>query len=1325
MAEGHSTAVQDLFDRAVDLPAEERRALLDAACRDDPGLRAEVEGLLAYAPPPGIEDVTEGIFQSPVARQRPEPATLPGLLTGQDPAPRIGHYRLLRLLGEGGMGRVYEAEQDSPRRTVALKTIRPGLVTPALVKRFRQEARILSRLRHPGIAQVYEAGVADDGQLFFAMEFVRGVPLDEHARRRRLDVHARLTLFAAVCDAVQHTHERGIIHRDLKPSNILVDEAGQPRVLDFGVAHVTNADVRTTTGRTEAGQLLGTVSYMSPEQVTADPAALDRRSDVYALGVILFELLADRLPYEVNRLPLPEVARVIRDQEPPLLGTIDRRHHGAVETIVSKALAKDRARRYDSAGELASDVRRYLAHEPIRARRAGAAERLAYWARRNPGLAASLAAVALLLVSITAASVGVALYFGKQESVQRQLAWQNAVLADGNRKLAEDNGAARKSAEEARQRAETTLVDMQTSRGLLAGERGNPALAALWFATAAEQATSDPQRRADNRLRARNWLRDAVLPVRALAVGGDPLTLAFHPKGDLVLLRTPGKLFLWDWPRDKLLPWADGTTSVSSACWSPDGESVAVGLPTGQVQVRRVPDGEVLQEVRQPDAVLALAFSADGRYLALAGQEVRVWDTGAKAFLGPAWKHPQPVKAVAFNHKGDRLVTWSGDGLARLFAVGDPQLPAPLFAPFPHTPGRASVPAFIDDDHALVSITGDNQLTCRDAESGKPRAPGVITTKAYALQAVAASPDGNWFAVGGWSRSHVWKSRDPAAAPLTLGHAGRVEDHAFSADGNTLLTAGWDQTACLWSLPEGRLIGCPLAHMGIISLCDLCRETGYLATAQADGLVRVWAPPAKDRAKARLPLPGGRYVRISPDGRFATPGLWHEEPCTYNVFGPKELTVLEAATGKPAGPVVPLPGHLVDSCICSDKRSVAAVSVSGPDGWLSVCDVATGRPLFEPRSLPGRPVSVVARPDASQVAVLCKGGALQVVDWRTGAEQFTVRLEPWAGTEERWHRAEYTSDGASLVALTDGMNNALHVCDANTGRLRYPPIQPVLKDGPCRSFALSADGRLLATAVTGTNAARVWDVATGRPLSKPLLHPGDVYGLFHVSFSPDGRYLLTSHKDGQARLWDWQASALVCPPLKHPDEVFAGWVLPDGRHAVTACRGVSGTLHVWELTTGKPVAAPIPLATAAEENHVVAFASLSPDNQWVYGSVPLLNSLTQISLAELLSEPDMPTEDLVLLGELASARRIALGDEASLNSEQWLERWQRFRRRQPGFGTPRASLTRPAARNAPTPAANTATGQLVNPANPPRSATNFSSSPTGEAMGPWAASKAS
>ena len=221
-------------------------SLLDAACPDDPALRDEVERLLADDARVRAGEGGTNFLKSPVVR--PHPATLLSPEPAPAPAvrPRIGRYRIVRVLGEGGMGTVYEAEQDNPRRTVALKVIRPGLVSPALLKRFAHEAQILGRLHHPGIAQIHEAGVAEDGQPFFAMEFVRGLPLDEYARRHGLDAAARLDLLARVCDAVQHAHEHGVIHRDLKPSNILVDETGQPRVLDFGVARAADPDPRTS-----------------------------------------------------------------------------------------------------------------------------------------------------------------------------------------------------------------------------------------------------------------------------------------------------------------------------------------------------------------------------------------------------------------------------------------------------------------------------------------------------------------------------------------------------------------------------------------------------------------------------------------------------------------------------------------------------------------------------------------------------------------------------------------------------------------------------------------------------------------------------------------------------------------------------------------------------------------------------------------------------------------------------------------------------------------------------------------------------------------------
>ena len=344
MNEQSADRIQELFDQAVALPLDERPAFLAGACPNDPALRAEVESLLACDAGFTHGGGGDGELKSPLVLA-PAPWTSGGDAPERDHLTlspshlvtmRLGHYKVLRRIAEGGMGAVYEAEQDNPRRPVALKVIRPGFASPALLKRFTHEAQILGRLHHPGIAQVYEAGLADDGQPFFAMEFIRGLPLDEYSNRHGLDLAARIGLLAQVCDAVQHAHDQGVIHRDLKPANILVEETGLPKVLDFGVAHATDADLLTGAGLTQTGQLLGTPSYMSPEQVTADPAAIDHRADVYALGVILFELTVHRLPYRLENRPLAEIARLILELDAPLLGSIDPELRGDVETIVAR-----------------------------------------------------------------------------------------------------------------------------------------------------------------------------------------------------------------------------------------------------------------------------------------------------------------------------------------------------------------------------------------------------------------------------------------------------------------------------------------------------------------------------------------------------------------------------------------------------------------------------------------------------------------------------------------------------------------------------------------------------------------------------------------------------------------------------------------------------------------------------------------------------------------------------------------------------------------------------------------------------------------------------
>ena len=324
---------------------------------------------------------------------------------------QIGHFHVKRVIASGGMGTVYEAIQEKPRRTVALKVMKHGIASRSALRRFEYESQILARLHHPGIAQVYEAGTHDDGDgpvPYFAMEYVPSArPVTQYATEKKLVARERLKLFARVCDAVHHGHQKGIIHRDLKPGNILVDSAGEVKIIDFGVARGTDSDLAVTTLQTDVGQLIGTLQYMSPEQCEADPHNIDTRSDVYALGVILYELLVDRLPYDVSQKPLFETTRTIREQQPARLSTANAALRGDVETIVLKALEKDRERRYQSADEFRRDVEHQLRGEPISARSPSVAYQLRVFARRNKRLVAAVAVVfAVLALGVVGTSIG-------------------------------------------------------------------------------------------------------------------------------------------------------------------------------------------------------------------------------------------------------------------------------------------------------------------------------------------------------------------------------------------------------------------------------------------------------------------------------------------------------------------------------------------------------------------------------------------------------------------------------------------------------------------------------------------------------------------------------------------------------------------------------------------------------------------------------------------------------------------------------------------------------------------------------------------------------
>jgi WD40 repeat protein/serine/threonine protein kinase len=1080
----------------------------------------------------------------------------------------FGPYKAFRLLGRGGMGAVYLAEQQQPiRRLVALKVIKPGMDTRAVIARFESERQALALMEHPNIARVFDAGTGNDKRPYFAMEYVPGTPITEYCDRNQMTNRERLELFIAVCQAVQHAHQKGIIHRDIKPSNVLVsvqDGVPVPKVIDFGVAKAINQKLIEGSFFTEHGVLVGTPEYMSPEQAEPDGLNVDTTSDIYSLGILLYELLAGVLPFDpkvLRRAGYSEMLRIIREEETPRptarldsLGAevteiatrrnttpegLKKQLRGDLDWITLKAMEKDRSRRYPSTSEFVADIRRHLDSHPVLA---GPPRRL-YRAQKFMRRHRLVVTAGMLIAASLIAGAGVALFQAEVARSQRARAdakaseaAQQARQAEEQRRLAVEQWRRAeeqtKLAERQRQRAEDQRQQAQRQSYLANLNAAELHISSNETAEAKQNLLACPRElrgwewrhlflRADSSLAT---LTPHLDPFRASV---DFPVSSFAFSGDRVFWHTEYSLEAWDSVTYRTMERYSNFGNIIAI--SPDATkliSKALTMNSEAHRVLRVFDrisGTLTAMLLGQSEVVSAAFSPGrDRAIAVTRDSTLVeWDTNSGKVIATMKAQPNTFQAV-FSHDGKYLVStgsvstastgvdvWNVDTGERVWALEGP------------TDGAVSV-AFSPDDRQIVTGSRFGAIRIWDVASGRRLL--VIGGKYGAILSVAYSPDASRVLAGTPDGAvRVWDAFSGQLTETLLGHDSGVIAIAFTPDGKRILTAqraGW--TVRVWDASFCSGVRTLTGHAMTINAVTFSPNRKLLASASGDATIRLWRVDSGKIDRVLMGHGSGvTTVAFSPDNRLLASGSYDR---TIRIWDVNRGEVVQTFLGH---------RDRINSVAFSPdgKRLVSGSS----DSTIGIWDVALGKQVSTINV--ANPVnSVTFSPDGRHILTgLGDIGLLRptiepsIRVWNAFSGEAILAISPrrieGIQTAGFWPpavlRVAYSPNGSQIIALLQFFG-AVGFWDAVDGRLiktvrNVLPNSPVVGDRV--ALAVDPNGRRIFTSSGQT--IQIWDANSSDPILRLNGHEGAVECL---ELSRDGALLASGAQDKTVRIWDTRSA---------------------------------------------------------------------------------------------------------------------------------------------------------------------------------------------------------